>query len=713
MTCAACSARIERTLGKMEGIEKIHVNLATETATLSFNPSVVTPETIKEKVTKMGYGIDITPADERQTTKPATDTKEQADHSLKKDFLTALLLTIPVSIINMGMMWNEFVLFTGLTIDQLNKVLLILSTPIMFLPARRFFTVFLKNLRSFSFEMNSLVAIGTGAAFGYSALVTLFPEVSGQHHGVHTYYDTAAMIVTLILMGKVLEARAKKKTVDSIKELMALKPKTAFVRKGEAYVEVALDTIIPGDMVLVKPGGIVPADGTIISGSTLIDESVMTGESLPAEKNPGDRVIGGCINKDGSIEVKVTATGANTLLGGIIRSVQEAQGTKAPIQKLADKISGIFVPVVMGIAAVTFVVWMIADGSIQNAMIHAVAVLIIACPCALGLATPTALIAGLGNAARKGILIKNGEVLERAEKVTHVVLDKTGTVTEGKIAVTETSIQDTEALGIIYAVCSRSSHPYSQALAVFCNPYSQIVTEKVQVENVSGKGMKGVVNGVSVLIGSVRFLTEEQAALPNDMPSESIVLAALDGVFSGYFILRDYPKQSAAKTVAGLKELGYTTILLSGDRNAAVERTRTELQFDQAFGEVLPEEKGYVVSKLQKEGAVVAMAGDGINDAPALAKADVGISFTSGTDVAAETAGITLIRDDLSEIIRALKLSKRVMKIIRQNLFWAFVYNSIGIPLAAFGIMNPMFAALAMSLSSVSVVTNSLRLRKD
>lgn len=713
MTCAACSARIERTLGKMEGIEKIHVNLATETATLSFNPSVVTPETIKEKVTKMGYDIDITPADERQTSKPTTDAREQVDHSLKRDFLTALLLTIPVSIINMGMMWNEFVLFTGLSLDQLNRVLLILSTPIMFLPARRFFTVFLKNLRSFSFEMNSLVAIGTGAAFGYSALVTLFPEISVQHHGVHTYYDTAAMIVTLILMGKVLEARAKKKTVDSIKELMALKPKTAFVRKGEAYIEVALDTIIPGDMVLVKPGGIVPADGTIISGSTLIDESVMTGESLPAEKNPGDRVIGGCINKDGSIEIKVTATGANTLLGGIIRSVQEAQGTKAPIQKLADKISGIFVPVVMGIAAVTVVVWMIADGSIQNAMIHSVAVLIIACPCALGLATPTALIAGLGNAARKGILIKNGEVLERAEKVTHVVLDKTGTVTEGKIAVAETSIQDTEALGMIYEVCSRSSHPYSQALAVFCNPYIQNSEERVQVENVSGKGMKGVINGVSVLIGSVRFLSEEQVALPNDMPSESIVLAALDGLFSGYFILRDYPKQSAAKTVAGLKELGYTTILLSGDRNAAVERIRTELQFDQAFGEVLPEEKGYVISRLQKEGAVVAMAGDGINDAPALAKADVGISFTSGTDVAAETAGITLIRDDLGEIIRALRLSKRVMKIIRQNLFWAFVYNSIGIPLAAFGIMNPMVAALAMSLSSVSVVTNSLRLRKD
>lgn len=738
MTCASCVARVEKAIGKVEGVKNVSVNIATEKASFEIDPLRVDIKKIAEIVEDAGYKLKLpTPEDSIRITENGNETSESSKgedtfyKALTKDLVFALILTIPVFIISMSMEFSWFHKLFPSNIDHsklmenINKVLLIITTPIVFISGKRFFVIFWNNLKHFAADMNSLVAIGTGTAYIYSLLATLFPDlVVSSGKAPHVYFDSTAVIITLILMGRWLENRAKRKTGAAIKKLLELKPKTAEVKRNGRQVRVNLEDLVLNDIVIIRPGEKLPADGTITTGLATIDESMITGESIPIEKGIGSKVIGGTLNKNGSFEFTVTALGKDSLLGQIIKLVESAQGSKAPIQKLADKIASVFVPVVVIIAILTFVLWTLlgADNAFSIAMINFVAVLIIACPCALGLATPTAIMVGTGLGANNGILIKNGESLEIAHKLSTIILDKTGTITEGRPSVTDiitSGISEQELLEITSSAENKSEHPIAQAIVEYAKSKGIRPLEAESFSNFAGYGISAVVGGKALIIGNEKLLKDYSLSFEgfahhfNRLSDEgkTVVFAAIDGELKGILAIEDPIKQSSEEALSELKKMGIKIVMLTGDNKKTASAIAKRIGIESFSAEILPEDKAKEVKKYQTGGEIVAMVGDGINDAPALAQSNLGIAMGNGTDVAIETADITLLRGDLNGIVNAIKLSKRTIKTIKQNLFWAFIYNVLGIPLAAIGMLNPMFAALAMSFSSVSVVSNSLRLR--
>lgn len=727
MTCASCVARVEKALAKSPGVKEVSVNLATEKALLEINPKEFDLNVVKEIIEDAGYKIRLQDSFEKANKISSGKVSKQTEipdyHSeVKKDFLIALILAFPVFILSMGMMWMDFRNQIPLNDEQINKVLLILTTPIIFIPGKRFFSAFWKNTVRFTADMNSLVAIGTGSAYLFSVLLTLFPEIFPAQKISHVYFDSTAVIITLILMGKWLEARAKSKTNDAVKRLIALRPDTATVLVNGIEVEKKIDEILIDDIVVVRPGNKIPADGIITKGQSYVNESMLTGESIPVEKSVNDRVFGGTMNENGTFEFRVTAIGENSVLGNIIRLVEEAQGSKAPIQKIADKIAAVFVPVVLIIALISFVFWILYSNNFSIALMNFVAVLIIACPCALGLATPTALIVGIGKAAQKGILIKNAESLELVHKVKIILFDKTGTITEGIPEVSKIitfGFNEDEILSLIISAERRSEHPIAKAIIRHTRNHNLIEYELEEFENKTGFGIKAKVNGKRLLIGNAKFLKENNVDINFLMdnkfdPDENFsskVFISVDEKLSGIIFIEDKIKITSKDAIKLLKEMNIKTVLLTGDNKNTATRIANEVGIDEIKAELLPEDKLRLVSEYKTGNNIVAFVGDGINDAPALAAADVGIAIGSGTDVALESSDVVLLSNELLNVANAIKLSKQVVRTIRQNLFWAFIYNVIGIPLAAIGLLNPMIAALAMSFSSVSVVSNSLRLK--
>jgi len=725
MTCASCVARVEKSIRKVEGVRNVSVNLATEKAMIEFETGKIDLSKIAKTVEDAGYKIDFTSDSKKAEKKDndVTDKLRETNKKLKNDFILALLFSIPIVILNMGAMWISFEDLFSLTLDDVNKILLILTTPVIFISGKRFFKIFFSNLKHFSADMNTLVAVGTGSAYLYSTAVTLFPNLFlSANQTSHVYFDTAAVIITLILMGKWLEAKAKTKTGSTIKKLLNLKPEFALIKKNGVEVKVSIDEIKTGDTVLVKPGGKIPADGIVLSGNSVVDESMITGESIPVEKSVGAKVIGGTINKNGYIEFEITAVGDNSLLGQIIRMVEEAQGSKAPIQNLADKVASVFVPVVIVISIVTFIAWTISGSSFNTALINFVAVLIIACPCALGLATPTAIIVGTGKAAQLGILIKDGESLETAHKISTIIFDKTGTLTEGRPVLTRirtNDISEEELLQYAASLEKKSEHPFGESILAAAQKRNLSLFESELLVNTIGRGILGKVNGSEVAAGNISFMNEHSIKIDswvNQAEKEisrggTIIFVAIDKKIKGLLKLEDVIRNESKDAVKKLKDMGLKVVMLTGDNQQNAKYIAENAGIDFFEAEILPDEKAKAIKKFQKENEIVAMVGDGINDSPALAQSDIGIALGTGTDIAIESSSIIIIRNDLNALVSAIQLSKKTIKTIKQNLFWAFFYNVICIPLAALGLLNPMFAALAMSLSSVSVVSNSLRIK--
>jgi Cu+-exporting ATPase len=732
MTCASCVARVEKVLKKVDGVENATVNLASEKVTLVFDPTKADLAQLAAVVDEAGYKLLLPTPAATQTApgtvegRPVETHQEQTYRKLKSDFLFSAALTLPIMFFSMVSMADWFMRWSPLSMDEVNKLLFLATTVVVFIPGRRFFQSALKLAKHFSADMNTLVAVGTGTAYIFSTLVVLFPEwlpVAAGENAI--YFDTAATITTLILMGRLLEAKAKQRTTDAIKELMGLQPKTARVRRNGNESDIPVSDLIVNDTIIVRPGEKIPVDGVITSGATSIDESLVTGESLPVDKAAGQKVIGGTINKNGSIEFRATAVGKDTVIANIVRLVEEAQGSKAPIQALADKIASVFVPVVITIAMVTFLLWYFVGGiPFTAAMINFIAVMIIACPCALGLATPTAIMVGTGLGASHGILIKNAESLERAEKVQTIVLDKTGTITEGKPSVTDFEVLNGfdrhRVLQRAASLENKSEHPLGKAIVEYARQQSTELASVESFESAPGLGLMGISAGDSIVAGNNGMMekktidiTAAQGAssrLAND--GKTPVLVALNGTLCAVFGIADTIKPGSSESIVQLKKMGFSVVMITGDNEQTARAIAHQAGIDTVIAGVLPQEKAEHIKRLQQEGKSVAMVGDGINDAPALAQADVSIAMGSGTDVAMETADITLMHSDLQGVVDAIRLSKRTILSIKQNLFWAFFYNVIGIPVAALGLLNPMVAAAAMAMSSVSVVSNSLRLRR-
>jgi Cu+-exporting ATPase len=730
MTCATCVARVEKVLTNTEGVSNVSVNFATEKASFDVDISRANFDEIVQVIEDSGYKINLSQNLEKSKESKAgthlMDTANEGEKELKKNFLLSLILSIPILFLNMGTMWDGFYKIVPLNTDEINKILLILTTPVVFIAGKSFYKIFWQNLKHFSADMNSLVAIGTGSAYLFSVMMTLFPNLfSNEIHANHVYFDTTAVIITLILLGRWLESRAKSRTGLAIKKLIELKPETAIVIRNGNESKINLDELVISDIVIVKPGDKIPTDGIIEKGFSSVDESMITGESIPVEKYIGSKVIGGTININGSFEFEVTAIGDKSMLGQIIKMVEEAQGSKAPIQKLADKVSSIFVPIIILIAIATLIGWLIfgSENGINSALLNFVAVLIIACPCALGLATPTAIVVGTGLGASNGILIKNSESLELGHKIKTVIFDKTGTITEGTpkvYSVLVNGIDEDEFIKIIASLELRSEHPLAKAVVDYSKIKRQDSYEIDDFESYTGFGLTGQVNGNKLIIGNKQLM--EQHSIKTEHISEkeneflklgkTVVFVAIRNELKGLIAIEDPIKAEAEESIRKIKMLNLKTVMLTGDNKFSAGYVAEKVGVDEFKAEVLPEQKINSVIEYQRQGNIVAVVGDGINDSPALAQSDVGIAIGTGTDVAIETADIVLIGGDLNGVVNAINLSKRTIRAIKQNLFWAFIYNLIGVPLAAIGILNPIFAALAMSLSSVSVVSNSLRLKK-
>ncbi len=726
MTCASCVARVEKAAAKFAGVSSVNVNLATEKLTLKYNPDVLDLNKLAVTLEDIGYKLDLSILQNKNNTPVENpDYLDSQLKGLKKDLIFAIVLTIPILITNMGMMWEGFFLNNFLSNEQINKILLLLTTPVLFVSGKRFYKIFWNNLKHFSADMNSLVAIGTGSAYIFSLMLTLFPEVFfNSNHKNHVYFDTSAVIITLILLGRWLESRAKSKTGSAIKKLIELQPKTAIVKERNLEIEKPIDELKLGDIIVIKPGSKIPADGIITSGSSSVNEAMITGESLPVEKIIGSKVIGGTINTSGYVEFEITTIGKNSVLGQIIKLVEEAQGSKAPIQNLADKVASIFVPFVVLVAIITFFAWMfIKPDELSIALVNFIAVLIIACPCALGLATPTALIVGMGKAAQNGILFRNGETLEELHRADTIVFDKTGTITEGKLSVKSifvNEISENEFLSIISSLESKSEHPIGKAIVEFASGRNITPILITEFETKPGKGLKGKTEKNILLVGNESFMLENKidfSILKNELKKDtnkysSPIFLAVDGKLKGFVSVIDSIKNNSVEVIKQIKEIKLEPFLLSGDNENVTKYVSTITGIEKYQSSVMPEHKSGKIKRMQNEGKKVIMVGDGINDAPALVQSNVGIAIGNGTDVAIESADIILMKGDLSGVVKSIKLSKQTIAVIKQNLFWAFIYNVIGIPLAMFGFLNPMFAALAMSLSSVSVISNSLRLKK-
>jgi Cu+-exporting ATPase len=728
MTCAACVRRVENALNGLPGVQAASVNFASSRATVVHNPVEVVVASLRQVIEDTGYQVLGVLEETLEDPIEAATRREIRD--LKIRVLIGAVLNVFIMV---GSMPHGLPLVSAIPHRWMLAMLLVLTTPAVFWVGSRFLTGAIKAARQKTADMNTLVALGSLSAYFYSAAVTFFPDFfSKAGYELHVYYDGAAMIVTLVLLGRFLEMKARGRTSEAIKKLMQLAPKTARVLRDGREMEVPVDSLVPGDLVLVKPGDRVPTDGKLESGGSTVDESMLTGESMPVSKTIGSDVFAGTVNQGGSFMFTATRIGSETVLAQIIRLVEEAQGSKAPIQRFADRVASIFVPVVMTFALATFIVWatLVDDADISRALLNFVSVLIIACPCAMGLATPTAVMVGTGLGAESGILIKGGESLEKACRLTTVVFDKTGTLTKGKPEITniitthETDEED--LLKWAASLESVSEHPLARAIVSKARQKGQRLQPVFEFEALVGLGARGEVQGHEVLVGSSRLLREkgvDLAPLAQDAEGmlaagRTCVFVAVQGKTAGAICLADAPRESSREAVETLKAMGLDVAIITGDRKATAEVIGRELGIHRVMAEVMPGEKAGEIRRLQEAGEIVAMVGDGINDAPALAAADVGIAMGAGTDIAVEASDITLMRDDLRLVPAAIQLSTLTMKIIKQNLFWAFFYNSLGIPIAAgvlypfFGILlNPMFAAAAMALSSVSVVSNALRLR--
>lgn len=729
MTCAACVQRVEKALSSLEGVSEASVNLAASSATVTYDPLKISIENMKDAISSAGY--EYKGLSTEKTYDDLDVEKKGETRKIAKKLIAGIILSI---VIFVGSMPKLFPFVKLIPTDLLNISLLILTTPVVFWVGSSFIYGALKALRSMSADMNSLVALGALSAYIYSAAAVFFPEFFIEAAiSPHIYFDGAAMIVTIILLGRFLEARTKGKASSAIKKLIGLRAKTAHVIKDKGEMDVPVEELVPGDMILVRPGEKIPTDGILASGSSYVDESMLTGESVPTEKVKGSKVYGATINNVGSFTFKATEVGAETALSMIIRLVEEAQGSKAPIQRLADKVASIFVPAVISIAVLTFIIWyfLIPEPSFNRAILNFVSVLIISCPCAMGLATPTAIMVGTGLGAGSGILIKGGESLERSYKLDTVIFDKTGTLTKGEPKVTDVQpakgVDRNYLLKVAASVEALSEHPLSKAIV---KEGKKAGIKNQSVDNfsaLSGLGAKGSIDGKKVLIGSIRLAQKNNALEPEfqEMAEElagdgkSVVFVSEDDHVLGLIALRDEPKVGAAETISSLKKMGLDVMMISGDNEKTATAVGSKVGIERILSDVSPQDKAAEIKRLKGEGRVVAMVGDGINDAPALAEADIGIAIGTGTDAAIEAGDITLIRDDLKSVPDAINLSSLTMKVIKQNLFWAFFYNGASIPIAAgilypfFGILlNPVFAAAAMAFSSVSVVTNSLRLKR-
>lgn len=722
MTCASCVRRVENAIKKIEGVESVNVNLATENIALSINKEKTSVDEISKAVTDAGYNLVIPSAlHQSEESDKQEDRKSRYLANLRLEFFTSLTLTIPVMVLSMLMMYEEF--RETVPAAFINYVIFLFTTIVIIYPGRRFFISAAKLLRKFTSDMNTLVAVGTGTAYIYSSIALFIPALFGVHHLTdHLYFDTSATIITLILLGKFLEYRSKIRTNNAIKKLIGLQPKTAMVKRGTVESEIDINSVIRGDIVILRPGERAPVDGTILRGNSIIDESMITGESIPAEKEVGDKVIGGTINLNGALELKATAVGKDTFLAHIIRFVEEAQGSKAPIQSLADKIAQYFVPIVILTSIITFILWYyVFETGFTSSMVNFISVLIIACPCSLGLATPTAIIVGTGVGALNGILIRNAESLEKIKNLDTIIFDKTGTLTTGKLKIREivplNNFSSEEILRLAVLIESRSTHPVSNA---FREKSAQSVAEDYFLEDfeeISGLGVKATVNGSKIVIGDHRLLREcgiNTKSLTEKSKGEKTgleIFLAIDGMAAGVFYIGDELKPGVENSIKKLIDSGIEPVMLTGDSEENAKSIAEKTGIKKYFSRVLPNEKAEKVKQIQSLGKKVGMVGDGINDSPALAVADVGIAMGTGTDIAIETADLTLVKGDLDDLHKAIRLSRNTINTIRQNLFWAFIYNIIGIPLAVSGLLNPMIAAAAMAFSSVSVITNSLRLK--
>ncbi|WP_444685753.1 heavy metal translocating P-type ATPase [Alkalicoccus luteus] len=729
MSCASCVNRVEKSLKKVEGVEEANVNLASHSAQVRTSDAVTTEQLI-QAVEKIGFGADV---DEDGSVKDRSDKQESEASSLKKSVLWSSILTAVVlvgSIPHMMPHWGTWVpAFLASP-----YVLLILTTFVQLGPGRRFYTKSYQVLKNGSADMNVLVAMGTTSAWLYSGALTLFPAyLTGLGFPNELYYDVTTVITTLILVGRYLEAKAKGQTSTAIKKLMNLQAKTARVVRNGEQVEIPLEDVQIGDELIVRPGERIPVDGIVLKGASTVDESMLTGESIPVEKQLDDPVIGATINKSGSFTMQASKVGKDTVLSQIIRMVNEAQGSKAPIQRIVDVIAAYFVPAVVLIALISAAVWFFIgpEPATIMALTTFIAVLIIACPCALGLATPTAIMVGTEKGAENGILIKDATSLERVKHVDTIIFDKTGTITEGKPVVTDLLPQgaftEEMLLRAAASVENSSEHPLGEAIVAAARERGYKLEEPERFQSITGHGIEAILNGQTILIGNDKLMRErgvDTSALQGDAKKlaengKTPMFTAIDGEAAGLVAVADTLKQDVKKSVQALQDLGMKVLMLTGDHEGTAAAIAREAGIDDYIAEVLPEHKADAVKKLQAEGRVVAMVGDGINDAPALAQADVGMAIGTGTDVAMETANITLMKGDVAKVVTAVRLSRSTMRMIWQNLGWAFGYNVVLIPVAAgvlfpvFGILlNPMLAGLAMALSSVSVVLNTLRLRK-
>jgi len=722
MTCAACANRIEKGLAKLPGVTNATVNFALETARVEYSPEEVSVAEMENKVKQLGYKAIVKQENAAQN---AGDHRQKEIQRQRRKLIVSAILSLPL----LWSMVGHFRFTSWIFVPELFMnpwFQLILATPVQFIIGRHFYTGAYKALRNGSANMDVLVALGTSAAYFYSLYLTLDWYAMGGniHHGPEMYYETSAILITLVIMGKLFEALAKGRTSEAIKTLMGLQAKTALVVRDGHEITIPVEEVLVGDIVLVRPGDKVPVDGVVLEGVSSVDESMLTGESIPVEKNAGDPVIGATINKNGMLRIQATKVGKETALAQIVKVVEEAQGSKAPIQRVADRISGIFVPIVVAIAAVTFVIWYFAvtPGDVAGALEKAIAVLVIACPCALGLATPTSIMAGSGRAAEYGILFKGGEHLEQTHKVNAIILDKTGTVTKGKPELTDilAAGDETEFLRLVGAAEKSSEHPLAEAIVIGIRERGIDIPEPQAFEAIPGYGILTVVEGKEILIGTRRLMETyevDASEAYDDMirleqAGKTAMIAAIDRRYAGIVAVADTIKETSKAAVSRLKEMGIQVIMITGDNERTAKAIAAQVGIDHVLAEVLPEGKAEEVKKLQAKGLTVAMVGDGINDAPALATADIGMAIGTGTDVAMEAADVTLMRGDLSSIPDAIYMSRKTMANIKQNLFWALGYNTLGIPIAAIGFLAPWVAGAAMALSSVSVVLNALRLQR-
>ena len=736
MTCAACSARIEKVVSKIEGVESVTVNLTTEKLSAYIDEEVADVQKIKAAVERAGFGWSELKEGSQQADEDRQK-KEREINLLWKKFIVSAVFSLPLLYISMGSMLS-FLSFLPIPeyLEPMNYPLnfalvqILLTIPVL-IAGNRFYVVGFRAIRMKSPNMDSLIAMGTTAALIYSLYSTwqIYQGNMGFVEGL--YFETAGVIITLILLGKSMEAVSKGRTSEAIKKLMGLAPKTATVIKNGKEIEISIDDVEENDIVLVKPGAKIPVDGEITEGFTSVDESMLTGESMPVDKKVGDSVFAATINKNGLIRFRATKVGDNTALAQIIKLIEDAQQSKAPIAQMADIVSGYFVPTVFVIAIASFALWMLSGETLSFSLTIFVSVLVIACPCALGLATPTAIMVGTGKGAENGILIKGGEALETTHKINTIIFDKTGTITEGKPTVTDiitTGTVDSDSLLQITASAEKGSeHPLGDAIVKSAEDKGLELYPIEHFESITGQGINATIQGKQLLIGNIRLMQEMDIAVEAVLKEADTLAAqgktpmyiALDSKLAGIIAVADVVKPGSAKAVKKLMEMGIEVAMITGDNRRTAEAIAKQVGITRVLSEVLPQDKSGEVKKLQQEGRRVAMVGDGINDAPALVQSDIGIAIGSGTDVAMESADIVLMHSDLMDVVTAIQLSKSTIRNIKQNLFWAFAYNVAGIPLAAgvlhiFGgpLLNPIFAAAAMSLSSVSVLSNALRLRR-